>query len=64
MPYYAEVGTGQSDFAWQAIAGIGYKFTWGDVLLVYQHLDYEFDSDYLIEDLTVSGPALGARFKF
>jgi hypothetical protein len=64
MPYYADVGTGQSDLTWQALAGVGYKFKWGDVLLVYRHLDYEFDSGDLLEDLTVSGPALGARFYF
>ena len=64
LPYYADVGTGQSDLTWQAMTGIGYRFKWGDVLLVYRYLDYEFDSDYLLEDLTISGPALGARFKF
>lgn len=64
LPYYADVGTGQSDLTWQALAGIGYKFKWGDVLLAYRYLDYEFDSDYLLRELTVSGPALGARFYF
>ena len=29
VPYYADIGTGQSDFTWQAIGGIGYAFSGG-----------------------------------
>jgi hypothetical protein len=64
VPYYADIGAGQSDRTWQVLAGIGYKFRWGDVLLAYRHLEYDFDSGFLLKDLSVSGPALGARFHF
>ena len=64
MPYYADIGTGESDLTWQAMAGVGYSFKWGDVLLAYRYLDYEFGSDFLMNDLTVSGVALGAKFRF
>jgi len=64
MPYYADVGTGQSDLTWQALAGLGYRFQWGDVLLAYRYLDYEFKSDRDLADLNISGPALGAKFYF
>ena len=64
LPYYADVGTGQSDLTWQALAGVGYRFRWGDVLAAYRYLDYDFDSNFLLKNLTVSGPALGARFHF
>jgi hypothetical protein len=64
MPYYADVGTGGSDLTWQAMAGIGYKFKWGDVLLAYRYLDYNFKSGFLLTDVNMSGPALGARFRF
>ena len=64
MHYYADVGTGESQSTWQAMAGVGCTFKWGDVLLAYRYLDYEFDSDFLIEEITVKGPALGARFHF
>ena len=46
------------------MTGIGYQFKCGDALPVYRHLDYEFDADYLLKNLTISSPALGARFKF
>ena len=64
LPYYADIGTGQSDLTWQALAGIGYRFDWGDVRLVYRYLDYQMDDDKLLQDLTVSGPILGVGFKF
>ena len=64
IPYYADVGTGESDLTWQALAGIGYTFRWGDVLLAYRYLDYNFKSDFLMEDMNISGPALGASFRF
>ena len=64
LPYYADVGTGQSDLTWQAAAGVGYKFKWGDVSLIYRYLDYEFESDSLLDDLTAKGPQVGAKFYF
>ena len=64
LPYYADVGAGSSETTWQAMAGVGYNFKWGDVLLAYRYLDYDFDSDFVLDDMTVSGPALGARFRF
>jgi hypothetical protein len=64
VPYYADIGAGQSDRTWQALAGVGYKFRWGDVLLAYRHLEYDFDSGFLLKDLSISGPALGASFHF
>lgn len=64
MPYYADVGTGGSDLTWQVLAGIGYTFKWGDMLLAYRYLDYDFDSDFMLKDMNISGPALGAKFYF
>lgn len=29
VPYYLDIGTGQSDFTWQAQAGVGHRFHWG-----------------------------------
>jgi len=64
LPYYADIGTGGSKSTWQALAGVGYNFKWGDVLLAYRYLDYDFDSDFMLDDMKISGPALGARFRF
>ena len=31
VPYYVDVGTGDSDVTWQAELGVGYRFGWGDI---------------------------------
>lgn len=64
VPYYLDVGTGESDFTWQALAGLGYRFDWGDVSLTYRHIDWRFGSDSEIEDFRLSGPLLAATFHF
>ncbi|MCW8799911.1 MAG: hypothetical protein OQK71_03180 [Desulfobacter sp.] len=64
IPYYADIGTGGSDLTWQAVTGIGYRFSWGDIKLIYRYLDYQMDDGSLLEDLNVSGAALGVTFRF
>jgi hypothetical protein len=36
--YYLDGGAGNGHSTWQAMAGIGFRFGWGDVLLAYRHL--------------------------
>ncbi len=64
VPLHADIGTGGSTLTWQLSAGVGYSFKWGDLLLVYRHLDYEDSSGELLEGLALSGPAIGASFRF
>lgn len=64
MPFYADVGAGNSDLTWQIEGGVGYKFDWGDTYLVYRYLSYDLPSDRLIQDLKIKGPQLGVKFYF
>jgi len=64
MPYYADVGGATSNFTWQALLGVGYRFGWGDVVFVVRSLSYNFDSKDNQLDMRMTGPALGASFKF
>ena len=64
MPYYADVGAGDADLTWQAMVGVTYNWNWGGVSLVYRHLSYDMDGDKLLQDVAVSGPALGLTFRF
>ena len=64
VPVHADVGTGGSTLTWQLHAGVGYSLEWGDLLFVYRHLEYEDDTGELLEGLALSGPALGASFRF
>mgnify|MGYP001822560520 FL=1 len=64
VPYYVDVGTGSSDLTWQAITGLTYSYDWGDLMLVFRHLEYDEGPDGLLEGFSFSGPAFGARFRF
>lgn len=64
VPYYLDVGAGDSDVTWQAYTGVGYRFGWGDVTAVYRVLDYDFESDSLIRDLDFAGPAVGLSVRW
>ena len=60
VPYYVDVGTGQSKLTWQAFGGIGYSFGWGDVIAVWRYIDYRFDQDDA--SFKMNGPAIGVGF--
>lgn len=64
LTYYVDVGGGDSDLTWQAVAGIAYAYDWGDLRVAWRHLQYEQSPDKLINDMTLSGPAFGATFRF
>lgn len=64
VPYYVDVGTGNSNLTWQALAGLGYAFRWGEVVAAWRHLDYDFKSGAKIESLKLDGPAIGVAFRW
>ena len=64
VPYYLDVGTGQSKLTWQGILGVGYAFNWGSVVAAWRYLDYEFKSGSSIEDISFNGPAIGLIFRW
>jgi len=63
-PYYLDIGAGDSDLTMQAMAGVGYAFHWGEVTTVWRYLDYDLGSNSPVQSLTLSGPAIGATFRF
>jgi hypothetical protein len=64
VPYYVDVGTGNSDVTWQVFGGVGYSFGWGDVVGVWRYLDYNLPSKDAIQNLNFNGPAFGVTFHF
>jgi hypothetical protein len=64
LPYYLDVGTGQSDFTWQAAGGVGYSFGQGDVSLLYRYAAWELGSGESLEDISFSGPMLAGTWRF
>lgn len=64
VPFYLDVGTGDSELTWQAMAGVSYGYDWGDLMLVFRHLDFDEGADNFLQGLALTGPAFGARFRF
>ncbi|HMA88765.1 MAG TPA: hypothetical protein VKP89_08480 [Burkholderiales bacterium] len=62
--YYADLGGGSSIFTWQGAAGIGYAYSWGEIILDYRYLYYSQSGDKLIDNMSFGGFALGANFRF
>jgi hypothetical protein len=62
VPYYADIGTGESDLTFQVMGGLGYSFGWGDIIGVWRYLDYDMKSGKKIESMTFNGPAIAAVF--
>jgi hypothetical protein len=64
LPYHLDIGTGDSDFTWQGLGGIGYRFKWFDVIGAYRYLSWDFDSGAQLDDLDLHGPFVGFKFVF
>lgn len=64
LTYYLDVGTGDTDLTWQAVAGVNYKFKKFDAIFGYRYLDWDFDKTEPFDDLNISGPFAGVKFWF
>ena len=63
----ADIGTGDTESSWNALAGFGWKFG-GDndnaVLLGWRHMEAEVEEDGRETDVTFDGPIAGVLFSF
>lgn len=64
VPYYLDVGTGDSDLTWQGMVGVGYSFDSVEVTGVWRYLDYDLGDNTPITSIDFNGPALGVTFRF
>jgi len=64
IPYYLDVGTGNSALTWQGVAGIEYRYDWGDLQLLYRYTYYDMKEDKLLQNVSLGGPAIGVNFRF
>ncbi len=64
VPYYLDVGAGESDITWQARVGLGCRFESVEVLGVWRYLDYDLGNGTPIQSVEFNGPAVGITFRF
>ena len=64
LPYYLDIGTGDSDLTWQGMLGLSYGFDWGDIIINYRYLYYDMEEGGLFEDLSFEGPGIGITGRF
>ena len=64
IPWYVDVGTGESKLTYQALAGVAYKFNWGQVIGAWRYLDYDFKSGSDLESINFNGPMVGVAFNW
>jgi hypothetical protein len=66
--YYLDIGTGDTDFTWQALGGFGYQFKHLDAVFGYRYLDWEFDDDdpfgEALNNVEIHGPYAGVKWVF
>jgi hypothetical protein len=64
LPFYLDVGAGDSDLTWQAAAGVSYGFAWGELTGMWRYLAYDLKPGRSLEDLKFNGPLIGATFRW
>jgi len=64
LTYYADVGGGDSKRTWQMLVGVNYRFERVDAVFGYRYLDWDFDDSDAFDDLNLSGPFAGVKFRF
>jgi len=64
VPYYFDIGAGQSKSTVQAAAGLGYAFKWGEISAMYRYLGYRTKDDKVLDDINFSGPLIAATWRW
>lgn len=64
VPYYADIGTGDSNLTWQAFGGIGYQTGPVGVSLGWRYLSLDQGGDKVVQDMSMSGGYLAVNFRF
>jgi len=64
LPFYLDVGAGESQSTVQAAAGLAYQFGWGEITAMWRYLRYDMKSSSDLQDVRFSGPLIGATFRW
>jgi len=64
VPFYLDVGAGQSQLTWQISGGVGYSYSWGSAFATWRYLDYKFPSGKALDNISMSGPMLAVALRW
>lgn len=66
LPFYVDAGKGfgPNNKTWQAMAGIGKGFSWGDINLQYRAMYFDLSSSNTLTKSTNAGPQIAATINF
>ncbi|MBW6399836.1 hypothetical protein KPL78_18400 [Roseomonas sp. HJA6] len=64
VPYYFDLGTGDSRLTWQVFSGIGYQTGWAGVQLGYRYLSFDQGNQAMVDSLSMGGAYLAVNFTF
>ena len=63
LPFYADIGGGDSKLTWQVAVGIGYHLGSWEIDALYREINYHLNSSGF-QDLNVKGPMLGGAYRW
>ncbi len=63
-PYEADIGDGNENWSYNGYVGVGYHFHWGDLGLGVRNLTYNLSDRPILEKARLTGPVLGASFRW
>lgn len=64
IPYYFDIGAGDSALTWQIDSGLGYQTGWAGVSVTYRHLSFDQRSSAVLKNVSIGGPMIMANFTF
>lgn len=64
VPFYLDIGTGESDLTWQGMVGLSYAMKSVDFTAAWRYLDYDLGNQSPVHSIDFNGPALGVTFRF
>ena len=64
MPYEVDGRVGSNSSGWNGIIGIGYRCSWGDVVVAFRNYYVTTNDDRLIKNTRLIGPGLGVSFRW
>lgn len=64
VPFYVDIGTGETKFTYQLLAGVGYRFGWGELSAAWRYIDYDMKSGSSVQSMNFNGPMIGATWRW